>query len=314
MSSLNGPSSTLLERARFLGFAFAVIPSAFAAGCSAGSSDAGATTGEDALVGAGEVSEQTWPEVRRLAIHQREGSGAFLLRAYCTATFVAPNVALTAAHCLCNGDRYTLEIAETWDDYVATRTERHPDYDCSSRTPGPHDVGFVFFADTVRMPFLGIAAGRWAVQGDDVTAVGYGDNMLALTSRFFFFSRIDTSREASRRFVGELDYRGKRVASTVFDGTWSEGFVHIEASFEAPSGSNVTSLDGVIVVAQGDSGGPLLRTRDKSIVAVMSRGGFGNPSGRTVRAISEFADVADHSAEGANGAFVTANVPALAPR
>jgi hypothetical protein len=136
---------------------------------------------------------------------------------------------------------------------------------------------------------------RDANENEQVTAVGYGDDVLHFERSWLVFWDLVTSRTQVRRTENGKEYRGKRRATTGYAGTIESGFFDIVKDFDASEA--VSELPEGIVAAEGDSGGPLL-LEDGTVVGLMSRGGFRNPSGWTARGISDFArlDTPDHAA------------------
>lgn len=179
----------------------------------------------------------------------------------CTATLIAPNLLLTARHCV---------SARTGDDHVlcgdAALGEPHPaDAFFTTNDPHPRDGSPFFEATEVRVPAGGIdtcgydialvilkqnvPAGistpavpridREVLPGERYTAVGYGQNG-------------DGNASGKR-----MQLAGLRIACE--PGTCGEG---VES----------TEFRGETGICSGDSGGPALDT-DGKVVGVVSRGG-----------------------------------------
>lgn len=217
------------------------------AGCAASAAEPSETG--DAIVGGAETSEAT--ATGYLGLRFAESN---LLTSFCTATLIAADVALTAAHCL---DAYEADRArgKPLGIYVfgvgkvaARRTvaiasvQRHPEWLVRGQKQYANDVGYVVLAAPVPGAKTFTVRREPHVAGCDYLALGYG---IAKSGYL-----------GGPLYAGDADVR--KQVSVCLDGPLTRGFLR------------VTSAEGA--TCTGDSGGPLRRAGATEIVGVLSHG------------------------------------------
>lgn len=227
------------------------------------------------LIGGQEISENQWPSVRKLKIYEKESSGAYSLRAECTMTFVTPNIALTAAHCLCHPGRLVYSEKERWDDFFATSYKTHPDYKCSAKSPNAFDVGLVWFEEKVAMPSSKIVDDNPDEPLNRLRLVGYGQDVLKITGNFWIGTRkpiTESSKPSPRK--GELEFDGKHMGEASWRGDAPDdpGFIRLTAVYDVKSEVREPMTEASSAV--GDSGGPAFTLEGNKILGVISRGSY----------------------------------------
>lgn len=246
------------------------------------------------IIGGEELSEDQWPSVRRLKIMKREASGAFVSHSHCTMTFIKPDLALTAAHCACSGDRYVYSDADRWDDFIATRVLRHPLYNCDAYEPNSYDIALIWFDKKVAMPTSEIIPRDSDESLTRLLLVGYGNDILQITGSFWAGTRkpVSTKSRPSKR-SGDREFMGKHSGEVTWRGEAPSdtGFIRISAIFNAKQPVNEPMEE--VASAEGDSGGPAFSMESKKIIAIMSRGyfRFTGIGSEQVEAISEMIDL-----------------------
>lgn len=246
------------------------------------------------LIGGEEIAEHQWPSVRKLKIYVKESTGAFSLKSECTMTFVKPNVALTAAHCLCHGDRFVYSEKERWDDFISFKKLIHPKYICSNKSPNAFDVGLVWFDEKVAMPTSKIIGQNPEESLNRIRLIGYGKNILKITGSFWMGTRqpvTESSQPSPRK--GETEFDGKHMGEATWRGDQSIdlGFIRLKATYDVKSEINEPMTESSSAV--GDSGGPAFTLKSNEILGVMSRGGhqFTGIASEKVEVITELIDL-----------------------
>jgi hypothetical protein len=252
--------------------ALLIPPALLAAGCGSGAPAAGgAEPGEASFTISGGIADQQHESVFLLVSHQNE-SGSL-----CTATLIAPNLLLTARHCVSpgTGDRVTCGESVLGEPYAASSF-------FTTNDPTPNDDSPFFRATEVHVPSQGtdtcgydvalvildsVVPGSIAVPsvpridqevmpGENYTAVGYGEDANGQQT-------LGRMRREGLNVVCQPGSCGSGVESTEFRGE-----------------------DGI---CSGDSGGPAI-DEDGKVVGVVSRGGAdcGTPVYGTVTAWKDF--------------------------
>jgi hypothetical protein len=246
------------------------------------------------LIGGVEISEDQWPSVRKLKIFEKISDGTFSLRSTCTITFIKPNLALTAGHCLCHGQKFVYEEKERWEDFVAKKHVIHPKYDCKATTPNAYDIALVWFDKKVAMPTSNILDLNANENLGRLRLIGYGDNILKMSGSFWLGNRraISSSTKPSER-KGNIEFDGKRIGEVTWNGEKPQdfGFIRLTATYDFRS--KIDALPTTVSSAEGDSGGPAVTMQRNEILAIISRGSFrftGTGSER-VEAITEMIDL-----------------------
>ena len=246
------------------------------------------------VIGGQELSEDQWPSVRRLEVLVKDSTGALELRSRCTMTFIKSDLALTAAHCVCKGDRYVYKDAERWDDFNAIKVVSHPNYECSAQTPNAYDVALIWFDKKVNMPTSPITAVNSAEDLTRLLIVGYGDNILKITGSFWIANRkpiTENGRPSPRK--GDREFNGKRSGEVTWQGDTPRdaGFIGISAVYDVTAPIDEEMTQGAS--AKGDSGGPAFYKESKTMVGVISRGlfQFTGIGSKKVEAITELIDL-----------------------
>lgn len=225
----------------------ALLVATFAACAAPPSEDEGASG--DAIVGGVETKEE--PAIGYLGLRFTASN---LVVTFCTATLIAPDVAITAAHCL---DTYEEARARgnTEDTYVfgvgkvaerrtfpIARVKRHEGWIKGGVKDYANDVGYVVLGSPVSgVRTLGVRR-EAHVPSCDYLALGYG-----ITKNGY---------RSGPLYAGDADVR--KQLPVCLDGPLSRGFLR------------VTSPDGA--TCTGDSGGPLRRKGATEIVGVVSHG------------------------------------------
>lgn len=174
---------------------------------------------------------------------------------FCTATVIGPNVALTAAHCLCDED---FGIS-TYDTKLAVEMRRYNNrkYSCNNKSnyARARDTALIEF-DTVFDEILNIST--WSIaKGDALTLVGYGNT----------HTNIDQNGKKTFEGVGV-----KRSGNNVFQGKFSSGkIIVIGDRYEAGHKDNLGEVGENVSTLGGDSGSPLI-VIGKGIVGVLQGG------------------------------------------
>ena len=126
-------------------------------------------TSADKIIGGRETSE--WPAVGYLARNNDM---------WCTATLIAPNKILTAAHCVSprNGrDVYSFHVGPkvgATRAYGVSKVVAHPKYDSDA---SHYDIAYLELAETVPEAILPVASSLGAVPvGEELLLIGYGRN------------------------------------------------------------------------------------------------------------------------------------------
>lgn len=230
------------------------------------------------VIGGQEVRDDQYPAVRRLDTFKRESWGGFSLHSLCTMTFVRPAVALTAAHCVCRGERHIYKDREQMQDFVARRIERHPAYRCGDQTTAANDIALVWFDEKLlNMRHASIAEPEQLASSGQLLIVGYGDNMLKITGSFWLGTRRAESfrsKPAGGLVHGELN--GKRAALIPWDNAApaADGFIKVAAEFDVEETGDITAVSEFGAAGEGDSGGPALLPESGRIIAVAALGAY----------------------------------------
>jgi hypothetical protein len=227
------------------------------------------------LIGGEEISEDRWPSVRKLKVFNKEPSGAFSLKSECTMTFIKPNLALTAAHCLCRGHRFVYAEKERWDDFLVTKHVLHPEYRCDTKYPNAFDVGLVWFDEKVAMTVSKIIRPESSENLSRLRMIGYGKDILKITGSFWLGTRkptTESSKPSPRKRDAEFD--GKRMGEVSWLGEQPEdpGFIRLSAVFDVTT--EIREPMSEAASAEGDSGGPALTLENNEILGIISRGRF----------------------------------------
>lgn len=246
------------------------------------------------LIGGQEIPEDRWPSVRKLKIYIKEPNGIFSQKSDCTMTFIKPNLAVTAAHCLCKGQRFVYSEKERWEDFVAIRSLIHPSYRCDVKTPNAFDIGLVWFAEKVAMPTSRIIDDESPENLEKLRLVGYGKTILKITGSFWMANRkpMTESQKPSPR-KGETEFDGKHEG----EATWSgekprdQGFIRLSAVYDVKREINEPMTE--VASAEGDSGGPAFTMGRDEILGLISRGGmtFSGVGSERVEVITELIDL-----------------------
>jgi hypothetical protein len=227
------------------------------------------------IIGGSELSEDQFPSVRKLKIFKRHEDGSHTLSSTCSMTFIKPNVALTAGHCLCHGDRYVFSDKARWDDFISVKASRHPLYKCAESSPNKFDVGLIWFDGKVAIPVSPLIGINQQLRSNAWTLVGYGNNILKVTGSFWRGGRVivkETSRPSPRK--GEREFDGKHSGEVEWSGKTSDGggFFSLSAEFDITRPVH-SPVSGEVASGEGDSGGAVFTRGDDTLIGVMSRGG-----------------------------------------
>jgi hypothetical protein len=251
-------------------------------GCMAVRPGKGISQGDGAsslkVIGGEALTEDQHPSVRRLDTFKRESWGGFALQSRCTMTFVRPAVALTAGHCVCRGDRFVYHDREKWEDRVATRVERHPNYRCGDIRTAPYDIALVWFdANVVNMPVSAIAASSDMTESGYLNLVGYGDDLLKITGNFWLGTRrVESERSKPSARLIDRERNGKRSAMVPWNGEApaESGFIRVSAEFDVNGPGDVTPLSEFGGAGEGDSGGPAMIPESGLVIGVAALGTY----------------------------------------
>lgn len=242
-------------RLRGLVSAAALLASVAGVGCSPEAAEPGAALGRARQPIAGGTLDFSHPHVFLLAAHFEGGGGL------CTATLIAPNLLLTARHCVSSADRddYVLcgdsALGEPFpaSSFIATNDPRPSEGSVFFRASDVrvlgegmdtcgYDIALVILSENVP-PSVSTPAvpriDREVSSGEEYTAVGYGENG-------------DGALSGSR-----MQLAGLTIACE--PGRCGDG---VES----------TEFRGETGICSGDSGGPALDAQGK-VVGVVSRGG-----------------------------------------
>jgi len=137
------------------------------AGCLDVDLDEVADTSEQAIIGG--IADSGDPAVAALIVRAGANAG----QPHCTATLIAPNRLLTAAHCINDSNTYEVHFGDRFDSgraHLVSGIRRHPS--------ASHDLAIVTLARGVVIPPvpIGRAALSPSAVGQTVRIVGFGRN------------------------------------------------------------------------------------------------------------------------------------------
>lgn len=253
---------------RHLGTGLALTIAALAAGsgCTAPAEESAASQAEAIIEGTASGTDHD-----SVVLIMIRGSGA------CTGTLVAPNLVLTARHCvtetdggaLCRVDGTPYDGGRLYSNFAASDLLIYKGQLASAMASDPSkasakgkqviteskstycdsDVAFILLDRAVSAPVAPMRLGEGAREGEKITAVGWG-----LT---------EDGRTPSKR-LERTGIRVEAVGPYVFDSQTNIGLA--ESEFLIGEG-----------ICSGDSGGPALASTG-AVVGVVSRGGNGEQS------------------------------------
>ena len=220
------------------------------AGCAAPADEAETEPADGTSAIVGGIATDAAPAVGFLAVVSTATAEPF---SFCTATLVAPNVILTAAHCLESDETLRKKHGPTYLHFGVGRPKDrklvrvtsfklHEEWGGSAdmRTAGPNDVAFGILASPVRnVTPLGVRRYRH-LGGCSYSSLGYG--------------------------IAQAGYRAG-VDAVVDVPTDPRRSLEVCASWLRVDGMVETASDKGSI-CQGDSGGPLLRRTDTGVEIV----------------------------------------------
>jgi hypothetical protein len=251
-------------------------------------------TAQVKVIGGTEISEDQRPSVRKLKIFEREPNGIYTQRSDCTMTFIKPNLALTAGHCLCKGDRFVYAEKERWEDFIVTSHVIHPLYRCDKKIPNAFDIGLIWFEDKVNMPTSEISSATSNESVEEMALVGYGKTILKITGKFWLGSRTpvtDSVRPSDRHNGKEFDGKHEGLVTWRGDRPRDPGFIKISAIYDVKT--PITEPMTEVASAEGDSGGPAFSLYSNQIIGIISRGSmsFSGIGSDKVQVVTELIDL-----------------------
>lgn len=221
--------------------------------CALFSGSAGASTGggRTSVIGGEPASIAEFPFMARITA--RDGDIEYL----CSGTVVAPNLVLTAAHCLLNESKTALLAPSDFEvstgtgsmavPGTASRAERlavDPDYQSSGVFAGWHDAGLIQLVEPVTAPAVRLATSQIWQAGTLGYAVGWG--------------LIEGGELPSEMQVGETVVQSPAYCEEAV----GPGFNPLAelCSIDYPSYQSAT--------CNGDSGGPMLMAGDHELIEI----------------------------------------------
>lgn len=124
-------------------------------------------------------------EAKQFGAVGRVNVAGFKVKGACTGTLIAPDVVLTAAHCVSPVGQSQRVFVAGWErgNYIAARRTRrevrHPAYALGGRHDPRHDIGLLFLSEPIA-EVAPVPLGR--AMGHDVALVGYHQHVPHLLS------------------------------------------------------------------------------------------------------------------------------------